>query len=143
MLAHQRLFPPAVPALVEAATIALDPLARALVRRVAGAGAEVEEERLLRLRRPQVPHELDGVVDEVLGEMIPVLPASGRRGAVVIVQQGRGELVRLAAEEPVEALEAPAQRPAGPRRAQVVLVLRRQVPLADGVRGIALLNKHL
>ena len=143
MLARQRFVPPAVPARVEFAAIAVDPGLRRLMRGVASAGTEVHEERLVRRRRFEILHELDRVVDEIFGEVVAFLPALRRRDAMVIGEKRRRELVRLASEEAVVALEPATERPARPRGAQVPLLLRRQVPLADGVRGVALRGEHL
>src|ERR687891_690222 len=71
----------------------------------------------------QVFEVLDGVGDQVLGEVVAVLVAAWWVHEVVVVHQGRNELVGLAAEEPVEALEAPAQRPAVTAWAQVQLLV--------------------
>ena len=79
----------------------------------------------------------DRVVGQVLGEVVAVLGGPGLLGQVVVRDQGRAELVGLPVEEAVEALEAPPQRPAGPGRPVVPLVLGRQVPLADGPGGVA------
>ena len=111
--------------------------------RVAGPGAEVEEERLVHVDRPQVPDPLDGVVHQVLGEVVALL-GRGRGGHLVVVRhQCRHELVGLPLEEPVEALEAPAERPAAPRGGQVAVVLGGEVPLAQCVGGPAALLQHL
>src|SRR5205807_9261076 len=86
---------------------------------------------------PQVVHHALGVVDEVLGEVVAVLPGPGRLDLVVVAHEGGGELVGLAAEEAVEALEAPAQGPPGAGGSLVALLLGGEVPLADGPGGPA------
>ena len=48
---------------------------------------------------------------------------------MVVVDERGHELVGLAGEEPVAALEPPAQRPAVAPGAEVLLVLGREVPL--------------
>src|SRR4029077_4530383 len=101
---------PPAPPLVDPPPIALDPLARRLVRRVTRAQRQIEEERLVGVRRADVDHALDGVVHQILGQMVAV----GRREPerrVVGHQIGR-ELVGLAAEKAVVALEALAEGPA-------------------------------
>ena len=52
---------------------------------------------------------------------------------MVVVDEVGVPLVRLPAEESVEALEPASQRPLPLRRGHVHLVFRRQMPLADGV----------
>jgi hypothetical protein len=53
---------------------------------------------------------------------------------MVVVDEFGIPLVRLAAEEAVEAFEAAAERPLTLRRREVHLVLRGQMPLADRIR---------
>ena len=121
-LPRQRSLAPHVPPLVEPPAIALDPLAGRLVRRVARAQRQIEEERLVGVRRADVDDALDGVVHQVLGQMVAV----GRREPerrVVGHQIGR-ELVGLAAEKAVVALEALAEGPAIARGGGVLLVGR-------------------
>ncbi len=142
-LPFERGSTPLVPAGVEAAPVALDPRGRGLVGRVAGPGAEVEEERLVHVDRPQVPDPLDGVVHQVLGEVVALLGRGRRRHLVVVRHQGRHELVGLPLQEPVEALEAPAEGPAAARGGQVAVVLGGEVPLAQGEGGPAALLQHL
>ena len=104
---------------------------------MAGAGGEVEEPRLVDVDVAEVLEALDGVVDQVGGEVVAVLDAAGRLDVVVVVDQRRDELVGLAREEAVPALEAAAERPAVAAGAEVLLVLGREVPLADRVGGVA------
>ena len=136
-LAGERLLAPGIPAQVEPPAVAFPPARRRLVRGVAGAGRQVEKERLAGVDRAQVRQELDRVVGQVLGEVVAILHGRGRPDRVVVVVQGRHELVGLAAVEAVPAVEAPGQRPGGARRGHVRLVLGGQVPLADGVARVA------
>ena len=62
---------------------------------------------------------------------------------MVVLEERGHELVGLAAVEAVPAVEPAGQRPCGARRGHVGLVLGAQVPLADGVGGIALLAQDL
>ena len=55
--------------------------------------------------------ETDGVVDEVLAQVVAVLGRGRRLDVVVVVHQVGRELVGLPFEEPVEAVEAPLERP--------------------------------
>ncbi len=140
-LPRQRSLAPHVPPLVEPPAIALDPLAGRLVRRVARAQRQIEEERLVGVRRADVDHALDGVVHQVLGQMVAV----GRREPerrVVGHQIGR-ELVGLAAEKAVVALEALAEGPAIAGGGGVLLVGGCQVPFPDCERRPSRLAQHL
>ena len=87
--------------------------------------------------------KLDRLVGEIFGEVIALFRRLRRLDLVVVVDEVGVVLVRVAAEEAVVALEAAAERPAvvGARGAD--LLGRRQVPLADAVGGVALLQQHL
>jgi hypothetical protein len=111
--------------------------------RVAGPRTEIQEERLFGIDRTEIGDELDGPVDEVLREVVSLVVAPGRCNLMVVVHQRRRELVRLAAEEAVETLETPPERPVGTGCGEVLLFFRREVPLADGERGVTLLEQHL
>ena len=113
------------------------------MRRVTRAGAEVQEEGLVGLGRFEVGDELHRAVGEVLGEVIPPVDRTRREDAVVVVHERRRELVRLTTEVAVEALEPAAEGPACPRRPEMHLLERSEVPFADGVRGVALRHEHL
>jgi len=62
---------------------------------------------------------------------------------MAVVDEVRIPLVRLRTEEPVEALKAAAGRPVPPRRREVHLRLRAQMPLPDHVRVPARLPEDL
>ena len=142
-LALEHLLAPLVPALVEPAAVGLDERVGRLVRRMAGAGREPEEERLVGRRGPQVLDVLDGPIGEVLGEVVAVLGGRRRLDRVVVVDEIRVVLVGLAAHEAVVPLEPTAQRPLVPRAAERHLGGRREVPLADGVGGVAVADEDL
>ena len=135
--------PVGVPAVVELARVPVGPLLRHMVRRVRRAGAEVQVERLVRVDLLGVGDELDRLVDQVLGQVVALLRRARRLDLVVVVDQVGIPLARVAAEEPVEALEAAPQRPAVVRPGRRLLVARRQVPLADHVGVVAVLEQHL
>ncbi len=142
-LAGEDRVAPRIPAHVEAPGVLLDPLGRRLVRRVARAGAEVEEERLLGVDGPQVVDALDRVVGEVLGEVVAVLVGAGWLDEVVVVHEVGCELVGLAVEEAVEALEAAPERPPRPGAGEMRVLVGGQVPLADRVGRVALVAQDL
>ena len=120
-------------ALVEAALVAVGPLLPHVVGGVGAAGAEVRVEGLVRRHRLGVADELDRLVDQVGRQVVALLGRVGLLGEVVVVDQVGIPLVGLAAQEAVEPLEPPAQRPARLPGRQVDLVARGQVPLADRV----------
>src|SRR5262245_7950575 len=128
---------------VEPPLVLLDPLRRRVVRRVARAGAEVHEERLVGRDHLGVLDELDRLVGEVGRQVVAVLRHRRLLDGVVVVDEVRIPLVRLAAEEPVEPLEAAADRPVALRRGHVHLVGRAQMPLAEHVGVPAALAEHL
>ena len=88
-LAGEGLVAPAVPPLGEAAPVALDPLGRRVVGRVAGARGEVEEERQLVVDGAQVAQELDGAVGQVGAQVVALLDGARRPHAVVVVVERR------------------------------------------------------
>ena len=143
LLALEHLLAVALVAHVEAALVLLDPLLGGVVGGVGGAGAEVHEERLVGHDHLGVFDELDRLVGEVGGQVVAVLGHRRLLHRVVVVDQVRVPLVGLAAQEPVVALEAAADRPVALGRGHVHLVGRDQVPLAEHVGVPAALAQHL
>ena len=133
-----------VPPGVETTSVALDPVRRRLVRCVRRPGREVHEERLVRQQRLLLTDPRRGLVGHVLGEVVAVLggaPWLDRRGAVV---DRRIPLVGLAADEPVEVLEAAATcRPRVERSDRARLVHRHLVALAELRRRVAVQLERL
>ena len=127
-----------VPALVEFALVLVGPFLGHMVRRVGRAGREVDEERLVGRQRLLLRHPGHRLVGHVLHEVIALfgrLLGFDRRGALV---QRRVPLVRLAADEAVEILEAAAARgPCVERPDRACLPHRHFVALAELRRGIA------
>ena len=70
LLAGQGLFAEFVPSLVELALVLGDPFLRHMVRRMGGAGSEVDEEWLVRRERFLVPHPVDGLIGHVGHEVV-------------------------------------------------------------------------
>ena len=116
-----------------------------MVRRVVGAGAEVHEERPLRRDLLGVGDHADGMVDQVLGEVIarPPRASVGLLDELLVLHQVGVPLVGLAAQEAVVALEAAAGRPVALGGGHVGLVLGDAVPLAEHVGVVAPLAQHL
>ena len=142
-LAGEGAVAPLVPPRVEGSPVPVDPLARGLMGRVAGTGAQVEEEGAFGVDGPQVAHELDGPVGQVGAQVVALLDAARWPHGVVVVVEGGDELVGLAAVEAVPAVEPAGQGPGGAGGGHVGLVLGAQVPLAHGVGGVALLAQDL
>jgi hypothetical protein len=112
LLARQ---PPAafdVPAAREHLVVFADQLGRRLVRRVAGAWRQPQQPGRFRRVGLQVGQVADRLVDQVGGEVIAGLEGARRIDGGVVADQFGRVLVRLGIHEPVEAVEAPAQRPA-------------------------------
>ena len=127
---------------VEAAGVFVGPLLEHMVRGVTGAGAEVGEPRLVRRDHLGVLDELDRLVGEVLRQVIALFRGGGRLDGVVVVDQFRIPLVGLAAEESVEPLEAPRQRPMPFGGGQAGLLQWGHVPLAEAVGVVSALGEH-
>ena len=143
LLPGEHLLAVGVPAVVELALVLVGPFLGHLVRRVVGAGGEVQEERLVRRDLLEVGDELDGLVGQIDGQVIALLGRLRRLDLVVVVDQVGIVLVGVAAEEAVVALEAAAERPAVVGAGRADLLGRGQVPLADAERVVAMRQQHL
>ncbi len=106
----------------------------AVVRSVVGARAEPQVPRLVRLGLLGVADHPQRLVGEVLRQVVAVLGQVRLVDVVVVLGQARIPVVRLAADEPVEAVVALAERPVLLRGAQRPLVDRHVVVLADPER---------
>ena len=106
LLAGEHLLPVGVPAVVELARVLVGPFLGHLVRRVVGAGGEVQEERFVGRDLFQIRDELDRLVRQIGGEVVALLRRLRRLDLVVVEDQVRVVLVGVAAEEPVVAVEA-------------------------------------
>ena len=113
------------------------------MRSVSGSGAEVHEERLVGRDLFGVGDEADGLVDQILGQVIALFRGLFRLDRMVVVDQLRIVLMGVAAEEAVVALKAAAERPTVVRPGRRDLIGGRQVPLADGVGVVAALQEDL
>ncbi len=116
-----------VPAVGERPLVLVGPFGWHVVRRVRSARREVGEEGLVGHECLLLVDPADGLVREVLGEVIALLGRLGRLGRVGALVQGRLPLVVFAADEAVEVLEATAA--AG--------------PFAEGPHGRGLPDRHL
>ena len=134
-----------VPALVEQVHIAdlLDPLRRRVMRRMRAARHVVDEERLVGRQRVDLVHVPDRLVghrgDEiVVGIALERVDVRRVAGEVV-----RLPLVRVAAHEAVEVLEAHADRPLVERADRAGLERRRVVVLAEPGGAVAVVPQYL
>src|SRR5688500_13901965 len=75
--------------------------------------------------------------------MVALLGGLGRMDRHVVLRQVGIPLIRLTAEKAVEALEATAERPAMERTGSSVLLSRREMPLPDAERVVAVAQQHL
>ena len=134
LLPREGLLPQPVPPLVELALVLVGPGLRHVVGGVAAAGGEVDEERLVRVLRPDAVQPLDRLaghrVREVVGVLLVVVLRL-RSDDLLVLRQARIPLAGPAAEEAVEVVEPPAGRPPVERPGRALLPVGRQVPLAE------------
>ncbi len=128
-----------IPTLVKLAADLGQKVGGRLVRRMACAKGQVGEEGPVRRRRHMVVRETDRLVDQVGREVVALCGRAGRLDVVVVLHQLGTELVGLALEEAIEAVEAARQRPVAKRAGRAGLVQRREMPFADHVSAKALL----
>ena len=140
LLALEGLLAVRVPAAVELALVLVGPFLRDVVRRVAAAGRVVHEPRLLRVLRADGMKPLDGLVGEVVREVVEravlaVLHAQSR----VVLGDDRVVLAGRAGQEAPPVVEAPAQRPVVERPGGAHLATRREVPFPEPAGDVAVL----
>ena len=132
-----------VPAVVELALVLVGPLLHDVVRAVRRARRPVHEERLVRGEGLLFAQPLDGVLGDVLGEVIALAVQLVRVHRRRVAHQVRLVLRRFAGEEAVEVLEPVAGRPVVERPLGGGLLGRRVVPLAPGPGVVAVVLEHL
>ena len=132
-----------IPAVVEHALVLVRPLLGHVMRRVHGAGTEMQVKRLVRRDLLGIGDELDGLVSQVLGQVVALLGRLWRLDLVVVVDQIRVVLVGVATQEAVVALETTSQRPAVVGTGGGFELGGDQVVLADHVGVVALGQQHL
>jgi hypothetical protein len=144
LLPGQGLLPVGVPPHVELALVAVGPLRPDMMRRMHRPEGEVGQPRLLRGDRLVLSDPADRLVGKVLREVVAVLRQPGLVDRLSVHEQLRVPLVRVAAEEAVEPVEAehrtdwpPVVRPRDTR-----LLRRRVVPLPQAEARVAVLVQH-
>ena len=103
----------------------------------------MQVERFVRGHLFRVGDERDGVVGKVLGQVVALLRAARRLHLMVVVDKLGIPLAGVAAQEPVEAVEAAPQWPAVVGPGGGLLLRGHQMPLADHVGVVAVLLQHL
>src|SRR3954451_24289953 len=114
------------------------------MRRVAAPGRVVQHPRLLAIMAPDAMQPVDGLVAHRLGEVerLAVLTLLDTDEALVLGDH-RVVLTGLRRQEPPEVVEAPRVGPVIERTGRALLLLRRQVPLADRRRRVPVLLQDL
>ena len=136
LLAREDPLPLGVPPVVELTRVLVRPLLGHVVRRVRRAGREVHEERLVTHQRLLRADPLDRLVGHVAHQVVALLGRPPRLDGRRALIQRRVVLVCLAADEPVEVLEATAGRPVLERPHRARLPHRHLVALAELRRGV-------
>ena len=142
-LAGEHLLPPPVPALVEVPPVRRDGVGGSLVRRMAGSGCEPQKEGSRRRGSPKVGEVADGVVRQVLGQVVPLVRTARRLDRLVVADQLGVVLVRLSSHEAVVPIETTPQGPLVAGAAGRHLGGRRQVPLSDSEGGVPVRAEYL
>ncbi len=143
LLVFENLLAKLVPALVEEVHVAdlLHPFLGRVMRRVRGAGRVLDEERLVGHRLVDAIEVVDGVVGHA-GDQVPARLALEGIDLGGVAEQVRLPLVRIAAHEAVEILEAHAGRPLVKRPDLAGGKRRRVVILAEPRGGVAVIEQN-
>ncbi|CAB4713163.1 unannotated protein [freshwater metagenome] len=137
LLSGQGLVALLVPPVAEVAAEPVASVARHVERSVRGAEGHVGEPRPIRVEGAHASDPGDGLIDDVLGEVV-ALGLGGRRVDVGgAFDEVRHELVGLAPEEAVELLEALVGRPVREGTGRRHLGVRCLVHLAEGSGRVA------
>ena len=111
-----------------------------MMRGMAAAGGEVDEERLVRLLGPDAVEPLDRLVGHRVRKVVGVLLVvifRRRSDDLLVLRQARVPLAGSAAEDAIEVVEAPAVRPAVEWPGRALLPVGRQVPFAESGGAVA------
>ena len=104
---------------------------------------EIHEERLGGMGRPQLVDHAQGLVGQVVGEEVAAGVVVDVDVVVVLVQPVGLMEVGEGVEDPVVAVEAPLQRPAGLGSAVAEVGVLGEMPLAEHQRGPARVSEDL
>src|SRR5688572_7864572 len=139
LLACKRLLTELVPAVIELALVLVRPFFRYVMRRVRSARREVGEERFVRDQRLLLPDPCDRLVGHVRHEVVTLFRRLLRLDRCRPFVNRRIPLMRLATDEAIEVLEAPAAGwPRVKWAGRARLPHRHLVTLAKLRRGIAI-----
>src|SRR5207247_1963389 len=132
LLPLERLLAELVPAVVESAFVLVGPFLPDVMRRVGGAGRVVEAPGLLGIVTPDAVEPIDRLVGYRLGEVegLPVLSLLNP-DELLVLGDHRVVLTGLGSKEAPVVVEAPGVGPVIERAGRALLLLGRQVPLAD------------
>ena len=119
-----------IPALVELPAPAQQIVIRRLVRSMRRAERDVAEDRTFRHQRDRVAHHQDRLIDDVGRQMVTLLGRRRRIDELVVATEFGLELIGLAQQEAVVAIEPAAQRPMRERSRRRRVPHRGEVPLA-------------
>ena len=143
LLPREGLLAHLVPALVELPLVLGRPGRRDVVGRVRRAGRVVHEEGLVGHQRLLLADPVDRAVGQILVQRVALLGRPGRLDRGRPFEEPRVVLVRLAADEAVEVLEARAGRPAVERSHRARLPHGDLVALAELRGRVAVLLQDL
>ena len=124
-----------IPPGVVAAAMARHVFRRNMVGKVASAERQVQKERRIGGDDDVVPDEGDGLIDQVLRQVIAA--ALVRIDGVAVAKQLRVPMVRRRAEKAVPMIEAAPRRPLLEWTGGVPRRHGRQVPLADAIAAVS------
>ncbi len=132
-----------VPAIIELPGVLVRPLLGHLMRSVDGARRPVHVEGFLWLNRLVPLQPMDGIVGEILAEVVALLGCLRRQHAGGVAHQVGFVLRRFTTEEPVEVLESQTGRPVLEGTDHGRLVSRGVVPLPERRSGVPVVLQHL
>ncbi len=138
LLACDDFFAQLVPALVEFALVLVGPFFGDVVRRVAAAGRVEHHPRLGRHPALAPVQPFDGLVGDVVGEVVVLAVLAFRHTQrPVVLGDDRVVLAGGAAQEAPPVVEAPRLRPVVERAGRALHVVRGEVPLAEPAGDVA------
>ena len=129
-----------LPALVELALVLVGPFRRHVVRCVAAASGVEQEPGLFRILGPNRVQPLDGLVGDVVGEVVLLaILALGHAERGVVLGDDRIVLAGRTGQEAPPVIEAPRFRPMVERARGTLHVVRSEMPLAEPAGDVTVL----